>query len=202
MDETRRLWTDQWDNPTFKRELTSYLDQNAGAMARVDKIVCFGLGDWSVQSQSYSYIQHLAALHIRSTLARIQDTPLTTFKVYAQDPAYCTTAEASLRKLDIEPVEHPSGFDLLDENTFVVSMYPTAPVRQMATGLLNHVGGPAGMLCNAIQNDGMYHVKGQWDPSSPWVMAYRDRCENWDPGRLQEEELADGKPFEGLELYR
>jgi hypothetical protein len=76
--------------------------------------------------------------------------------VYAQDPAYDPFDTAYLsEQFGITVLQDPEGFKALNGNTFVISLAPNVPVRQIAIDMTHEFDGPAGFLCGAIQSDGM-----------------------------------------------
>lgn len=133
-----------------------FLSQNTNVARQVNKIVCFGLGCFPAhneRSAKRAYIQHLSARTIRDTIAELQggDAP----KVYVQEPTYCTKGISWIQNLfGFKVVNDPEGFRALDGHTFMVSVAPDAPVRQITMGFTHEFEGPAGMFCNAIDSDG------------------------------------------------
>lgn len=165
----------------------------------VEQIVCFGLGSIGrFSAGSYharSYFQHLAACTIRNFLEEqqaksLEQSPPQKIEIYAQDPSYCDKCKARLReKLRIEVVENPYGFTKVDNSTFVLTFSPDIPVRQIVADLTMKHHGPAGMLCDEIESDGLEYAVRSYnsdmectmssyttDPPSPNLAKYRDRC--------------------------
>jgi hypothetical protein len=168
-------------------------------MIEVRHIVCFGLGHigrYRNGTQSgRSYFQHLAACTVREILeqqqAIIHEQPAPRqIKIYAQDPDYCDNCKATLKeKHRIEVAENPYGFVKIDKNTFVLSFSPNIPVRQIIADLSLEYQGPAGMLCDRIESDGLSYAVQSFnndlhaftssyttDPDSPNLAKYRDEC--------------------------
>ncbi|CAO2652524.1 Nn.00g008070.m01.CDS01 [Neocucurbitaria sp. VM-36] len=174
------VWTKEWTNSEMYRRLTAFLEEHAGkTMQHIDRIICFGLGCFTTkwgQAAKRSYIQHLAACTVRDIIAQGQGgTPP---KVYAQEPIYCAAGIAHIQQhFSIEVLDDPEGFRALDGNTFVISISPNVPVRQIAFGLTHEFGGPAGMFCNDIQSDGLEcDGKGCEYQDGRWVCPYKT-CE-------------------------
>jgi hypothetical protein len=146
----------EWEDSEFCGRIKAFLEDHAGpTVTRVHKIICFGLGCFQREhflDVRRHHMQHLAALTVRDIFARKQggEAPL----VYAQDPWYCPRGISYLQDhLDITVLEDPEGFKAMDGNTFVITVAPNVPVRQLAVDLTHEDGGPAGMLCNAVLTD-------------------------------------------------
>jgi hypothetical protein len=153
-------WRVEWEASDLHAHLTAFLEKHAGsAMQRFDQIICFGLGR-PVSQSSYSrelrrsFVQHLAARTLRDIFATKQSGAVPT--IYAQDPAYRSSDTAYLAKhFDISVVADPEGFKALNGNTFVVSVSPNVPVRQIALNMTDDSHGPAGFFCDHIGSDGL-----------------------------------------------
>lgn len=198
LEEGLRKWKSYWESSNFQKNLVSYLKEGAKQMVKVKQIVCFGLGSLGSGITTYpgaTFIQHLAACAIRDTLETNQTNQHglrnpQRIPIYAQYPAYCKTCKRILREqCKIEVIEDADGFDKINENTFVVSISPDVPVRQIVGDISVQYNGPAGMLCDEIASDGMEYDQQSYDrdvpydryryhtdPSSPNLAAYRDRC--------------------------
>jgi hypothetical protein len=170
----------EWEASALHHQLIAFLEKHiTPAAKRIDKIICFGLGCFRIKADlrwlRRSYTQHLAAVTIRDVLARKQGgvAPL----MYAQDPGYCDDGIAYLKRhLDIQVLKDPEGFRVLDSNTFVVTVSPNVPVRQIVVDLTHDAGGPAGILCDAIRNDGLDEsITVTTDPESPALWAYKQK---------------------------
>jgi hypothetical protein len=56
-----------------------------------------------------------------------------TISCYVQDPAYTDIDEQVLRSIGIMPINDPKGFLRVDMNTFVFSVSPNVPVKQIVS---------------------------------------------------------------------
>jgi hypothetical protein len=156
-DKTEQ-WRADWEASKFYCKLTEFLKKHAGHTAeRVDQIACFGLGclpsKWP-RHQRRSYIQHLAACTVRDIFAQKQGgaPPV----MFTQDPEYCDAAAEHLANhFNMVIMPDPEGFKALNGNTFVITVAPNVPVRQIALGLTWDDGGPVGMMCNSIDSEGL-----------------------------------------------
>jgi hypothetical protein len=184
-----------WGTSKLNESITKFLQQHAGSTAQhVDQIICFGLGCPISASQQTdrtyhrSYVQHLAACTIRDIFARSQSGVAPT--IFAQDPEYSTESIAYLSEnFGMVVLSDPEGFRALNSNTFLITVSPNVPVRQIALGMTHESGGPAGMFCDAINTDGL-ECDGQfWAtdskvrtwlyttcPSSPGLWKYKGRA--------------------------
>ncbi|KAF2028909.1 hypothetical protein EK21DRAFT_68733 [Setomelanomma holmii] len=186
-------WQAQWNTSCLRRQLISFFGKYAqDGTARIDQIICFGLGCLLTVCEGWpevprrAYLQHLAACTIRDTLATYLDGNRP--KIYAQDPSYTLAEEAYLlTHMNITVLPDPEGFKALNGNTLVLSFAPNVPVRQIALDMTHGSNGPAGIFCDAIKDDGLgCDGKGtsddglrrnvcpfSTDPSSPGLWKYK-----------------------------
>jgi hypothetical protein len=192
-------WEEEWEKSKYRQDLIRHLEEHGPKMVDVEQIVCFGLGPIGRFSNEIhyrrSYFQHLAACTVRDFLEEqqsksLEQIPPQKIEIYAQDPSYCDKCRAKLReKHGIEVVENPYGFAKVDSNTFVLTFSPDIPVRQIVADLTIEYHGPAGMLCDEIESDGLEYAVRSYnsdmnctmssyttDPPSPNLAKYRDRC--------------------------
>jgi hypothetical protein len=153
-------WREEWKASGLYAHLTAFLEEHAGdAAQRVDQIICFGLGcPFSVSSYPRklrrSFMQHLAACTLRDIFASNQNCAAPT--IFAQDPAYQSTDTAYLAEhFNIATIADPDGFKALNGHTFVVTVSPNVPVRQIALDMTHESNGPAGFFCDSIASDGL-----------------------------------------------
>ncbi|KAH3943801.1 hypothetical protein HBI56_044560 [Parastagonospora nodorum] len=147
-----------WEASDIHHRLVAFLEEHAGTTTQVDQIICFGLGS-PVSSRHprilrRAYTQHLAACTIRDLFARHQNSPAP--KILAQDPRYTPIDMAYLSThFSTTTLPDPEAFRALNGTTFVISISPDVPVRQVALGMTHDSGGPAGFLCCAIEDNGL-----------------------------------------------
>jgi hypothetical protein len=99
-------------------------------------------------------VQHLAACTLRDLFAAKQNGAAPT--IYAQDPAYQSSNTVYLAEhFGIPVIADPEGFKALNGNTFVMSVSPNVPVRQIALDMTHDSHGPAGFFCDHIGSDGL-----------------------------------------------
>ncbi|KAF2648212.1 hypothetical protein K491DRAFT_722773 [Lophiostoma macrostomum CBS 122681] len=177
--EMLKEWEADWKRSAYRRNLIAQLKKHVRDTEPVKQIICFGTGRLEAK---HSYLQHLAACTVRRIVLEKQDalggrTSLDHINIYAQDPGYCRNCKMKLSKLDIDVVDDPKGVLLMDKSRFVVSFAPDIPVWQLAVDMLFDEGGPAGMLCDVIEDlsdsDVIVCAANPWSPN---VHAYVDRC--------------------------
>ena len=146
-------WKVEWAHSDYRQKLVAYLEQYADRMKDVDRIICFGLGNLgSGRIGRRAYTQHLAAFTISQVLSQERQQPI---PIYAQEPFYCATCKEFLRSsFNMEVVEDPHGFLLIDKNTFIMTVAPDVPVMQIAVDVLYEEGGPSAMLCDEKEDLG------------------------------------------------
>ncbi|KAF1954045.1 hypothetical protein CC80DRAFT_550499 [Byssothecium circinans] len=148
----------------LKPTLTQTLHVHKTLLYPVTKVLCVGLGDFIKSAACYASLNHLIALTIFNEISAIQfsrkKTPaeqllkvlVPQMRLLAQDAEYCATTRKVLEGWGFEVLEGAAGFKAVDGNTFVMSFNSTSrePVSQIVTGLAARFGGPAALLCNAI----------------------------------------------------
>jgi hypothetical protein len=122
--------------------------------AQIDNIVCIGHG--SLCFGTASIIQHCAALFIAYDLTDFYEefgtrleTPIT---VFAQDPGYTVNDKEILYlfPVPIQILTDPEGFLTVNENSLVMSCYPSAPVKQIVADLAADTASGKGPISSGI----------------------------------------------------
>jgi hypothetical protein len=174
------LLLQQWTN---KREmLQKHIREFGKQLINVDKIICFGLGGLK-SNLPKTFVQHLAAVTVRDEIYKLRGRKGAKIEIIAQDPAYCANCAKVLKDvLNITAVTGFEGHLSLTRNTFVISVLPGGPVGQMVADLTLDFGGPATMLCDAIDDDYMapeHTPLGHYHSDEPTrnMVAYKQRCE-------------------------
>jgi hypothetical protein len=197
---------DKWMKSQFCQDLVELLERNASHMNKVLKVVGIGLGALrfddecgSEEESGYfarSYLQHIAAVVIRDTLQKAQNTPH--IDIIVQDPMYCTNCENYLRtNYGILVHTDPGGFLAVDDKTFVLTKKPGINVRQIVMDITDSYGGPAGILCDVIENTGQVKDLGD-DPSSQRCWDYQWKSmQSWMATELED----TGKTFGRAGIY-
>lgn len=152
-------WKAEWEGSDLHRELVTFLTKHVGdGTQSIRQIICFGLGApvsfEHPRAQRRSYVQHLAACTIRDIFARQQGGARPA--MFAQDPGYEAIDSSYLTEhFDCTVLDDPDGFKALDGGTFVITVAPNVPVRQIALDLTHDSDGPAGFLCDLIHSNGL-----------------------------------------------
>jgi hypothetical protein len=133
---SRKAWL---SSQTFQ-SLKTNLDSITFAL-KVTQIICFGLGSLA---HSRANPQHAV---VESLISYFKEKTGHNVRCYAQDPAYSESDKEFLKRaIGIDIIEHPKGFLEVDENTFVISISPDVPVKQIVFDLQQ----PAAMLWNTV----------------------------------------------------
>lgn len=132
-------------------------------VAPIAKIVGFALGpvtyldsksgDGIGPSATHALTQHMALQTIAEVLKERNGGR--EVKCYTQDPANKGIGNEFLKTIGITPLDDPKGFLEVDDKTFVVSIHPNVPVRQVIADLQY----PAAMLWNTVEKP----VKKKWE---------------------------------------
>jgi hypothetical protein len=149
-DQKHLLWQ---DSKTWKH-LAALVQEVLGTKT-VNKVLCFGLGDFcrfapewfkrqhdfwdeslEVKNVMGCMIQHSMALTIAQLCRGNETLPL-----LAQDPEYTEVAEDILTKKEFKIVgtHGAGGFAEIDEDSIVISPFASAPVKQIIADLARPV---------------------------------------------------------------
>ncbi|KAF1953604.1 hypothetical protein CC80DRAFT_551248 [Byssothecium circinans] len=207
---------ENWQESDFYQKLKAHLEKYGNEMEEVRTVLCFGLGPLKLEQASAeemedhvarAFLQHTAAFLIRSTLEEVQG--MGDIRVGVQDPLYCGKCKELLyTKYKCDMMESPTGFEYIyNQNAFIVTKSPTAPVRQIVGDLTVGFGGPAGILCDRIDED--YDVQYPFhDPPSGRLYKFKKENEELellldDTGATVEFEgfTLPGQVFEKVGLY-
>lgn len=134
---------------------------------RIDKIVCMGLGTLARQTGSLEgldarhrpYFQHIVALGIAQGLEELYSNlpehfgkEVSQVSVIAQDPNYSESDKTLLAEKGITVLEDPNGLLAIDEQTFVMSAFPSFPLYEIIADMLPT--GPAAIFDASLPTDG------------------------------------------------
>ena len=121
----------------------------------ITKIVGIGLGALTDPEQSENPLQDIRALVQHAAIRAIADTLKKQnggreVECYAQDPENDQDVTVQfLRTIGITPLNDPKAFLEIDENTFVVSVCPNIPVRQ----IVSDIARPMVMLWDIVKKE-------------------------------------------------
>ncbi|KAF1921270.1 hypothetical protein BDU57DRAFT_592139 [Ampelomyces quisqualis] len=172
--------TENWLQSSFYQPFIDRVEEKVRRMTEVKSVACFGLGrlmkDMDLPGSHIitNYLQHIVALKIRNLIEKVQKGKVTeNIPIYTQDPAYCTNCKSILEKeLGFQVMESNSGYLKVDANSFVITCAPAAPVRQIIGDLTKDSIGPAGMLCQPIDGDGVETAENIVDMPSPSIEQF------------------------------
>ncbi|KAI2624057.1 hypothetical protein GGS21DRAFT_532788 [Xylaria nigripes] len=150
----------------------------------IDKVICFGLGNDIARLNMIELSQYPAALTIREYLEKRFGHKV---RLLTQDPAYDANSMAVLEQHGFEVVgEHGiEGLLMVDENSFVISIQPTACIKQVIADLARPavfitLSDKKTYMNSAIGDDKPWSVLTTLDPETPRTRNmfegyYRDR---------------------------
>ncbi|KAI1494413.1 hypothetical protein F5X96DRAFT_617826 [Biscogniauxia mediterranea] len=116
--------------------------------AKVDKIVCFALGEPGNETRS-RMMQHAMITTIADML---QERFQTRVRKLTQDPGYSAVTADGLRRHGFEVMEEPggvAGYLEIDNNSVVASIYLPQPIKQMIADMAR----PMMIIVNSIIPD-------------------------------------------------
>ncbi|KAF2466011.1 uncharacterized protein BDR25DRAFT_345882 [Lindgomyces ingoldianus] len=149
-------WEQSWNKSVERQKLLESV-QTAKSTVPINKIIGLGLGSGNRPYKDYtharfSYCQHLAACDIALELQKLYGPDTEPIEIFGQDPEYTPNDKVILAHLNppIATLEDPYGFLAIDKTTFVMSVHPNVPVRQIIADLAleSNDACPAGVLWN------------------------------------------------------
>jgi hypothetical protein len=163
----------------------------------INKIVCFGLGSFSIPDAPYHPPDDYRARHhvqtaaiqtiISALIEKHQRENPRAHKLeipcYVQDPAYQPADKKFLKELGLILVNDPKGFLKVDKNTLFYTVAPNEPIRQ----IIADVQWPGGLICDTIPKDAGEEDKGKWaklraspEESAKWRVFDKNLIKFWD----------------------
>jgi hypothetical protein len=142
--------------------LASTLEKCGENLDKITKVICFGNGDFhpdACHDESRAMAQHAAALTVVKILRERsgRDVPL-----LAQDPAYTESVKEVLQKRGFSiyggPGRASHGFIDVDDDTFVMSISPSAPVRSVIADFAR----PAILMCDGYWKGSLDELHAMW----------------------------------------
>lgn len=129
-----------WETAPSRQYLMALVSSRQNAVRAVDKIFGLGLGPICAGATRPLYMpdehlkEHMAVLAIAEEVARVKRGPVT---IYAADPCYTTECRRALAVMGIQVVNcfGAKAFTMVDENSIVVTRYPSFPVREILADL-------------------------------------------------------------------
>lgn len=154
-EQVQELFTESiqaWEeSETCKKLRTTLLARKDSLNGKINKIVAFANGSFSLDLMDKSYhrtsFQHAMILTLRDIFAQVDET--SGVKCLAQDPAYTDADRAVLQDSDITVVDDPKGFLEVDESTIVTSFAPNVPVK----AVISEIARPAVIIWNTVLDE-------------------------------------------------
>ncbi|RYP51566.1 hypothetical protein DL769_010792 [Monosporascus sp. CRB-8-3] len=123
-------------------------------LSSITKIICFGLRDFHqdlLSTVKRSLLHHAAAL----TVARqLRDKTKKHIPLFTQDPPYCDGSKEVLKNPGFQVYERAArftrGFIDIDKNTLVMSIFSTAPVREI---IVDFNFRPTILICDGLAGE-------------------------------------------------
>ncbi len=133
----------------------------------IRKIVAFACSSMTEEREGGSArhaVQHAMMMTVRDVLERMQNagsesdldqvdqaekTDRVTVQCFAQDPAYDAVDRALLAEEGVAVLDDPHGFLAVDETSFVISVAPSVPVRQIVADIAR----PAAMIWGRVLSE-------------------------------------------------
>jgi hypothetical protein len=144
------LWEQSVEGIAFRNLFVRLLKNNMLA-TKIKKVVGFALGSPSCgpahpTAQDNSLHQHVLLVSILSFFNTAVERSIPCF---IQDPIYTQADEQCFSDHGIMVLKDPEGFLEIDNETFVLSIYPDIPVKQIVFDIVK----PALLLWNTIKVD-------------------------------------------------
>ncbi|KAI1422471.1 hypothetical protein F5Y12DRAFT_717368 [Xylaria sp. FL1777] len=181
-----------WEATRLYRTMQQNITNNP-EFAAVRKVIRIGLGalehgkhsDDTQDTIDSSFAQYALLLTVRELIARQARTE--SILCYAQDPALSPVDVAALTAVGITVLDDPGALLEIDERSFVISIAPEIPVKQIVTDIAR----PIGMIWDVDD-----------DPGTPWT---------FDPPSAKSDEMLNDEyfvltfgyygPFSGATMY-
>lgn len=139
----------EWEQSDDCQRLCNTLERiPSSTLNGISKIVAFACSTMAYDDsccQKRSIAQHAMALTIRDFLQRKNGSQIGCF---AQDPAYTEIDKAVLQCTGIIVLDDPRAFLEVDEASFIVSIGPDVPIRQIVLDIAR----PAAMIWDKVKS--------------------------------------------------
>ena len=140
VEERFQNWNAQWEkSKTYQTLLAKLLLSNLGG---INKILAYGNGSiadieaYSGMCQDgdpeYWYKRHVYQHGVMLLIHYLVKASGQQATCYAQDPVYTNIDKSVLGEHDIEILEDPEGFDMIDNESVVICFCPDFPMKQIA----------------------------------------------------------------------
>ncbi|KAJ5121427.1 uncharacterized protein N7515_009388 [Penicillium bovifimosum] len=169
----------KWEESSTCKKFFETLASSAGSH-EIKKIIGFACGSLSLPNNSHSATEHALLVSVRDWLkSRDGDKEAA---CYVQDPMNTSVDREVLAEVGFEVIDDPRGWLEVDEKSFVISIAPNVPVKE----IIADIARPAVVIwfrVKAESND----EGGDTDPDSSRVRAM-----------MEEYELFELEPYDDL----
>lgn len=139
----------EWEQSDDCRRLRNALERiPSSTLNGISRIVAFACSTMAYNGspcQNPSIAQHGMVLTIRDFLQRKSGSRI---RCFAQDPAYTEIDKAVLQYTGITVLDDPRAFLEVDEASFIVSIGPDVPIRQVVLDIAR----PAAMIWDKVKS--------------------------------------------------
>lgn len=139
----------EWEQSNDCQRLRNALERiPSSTLNGISKIVAFACSTIAYDDspcQKPSIAQHAMVLTIRDFLQRKNGSQI---RCFAQDPAYTEIDKAVLQCIGITVLDDPRAFLEVDEASFIVSVGPDVPIRQIVLDIAR----PAAMIWDKVKS--------------------------------------------------
>lgn len=139
----------EWEQSHDCQQLRNALERiPSSTLNGISKIVAFACSTMAYDEpicQKPSIAQHAMVLTIRDFLHRKNGSQI---RCFAQDPAYTEIDKAVLQHTGITVLDDPRAFLEVDEASFIVSVGPDVPIRQIVLDIAR----PAAMVWDKVKS--------------------------------------------------
>lgn len=138
-------WEQSDDCQRLRNALERIPSSTLNGISKIVAIACSTMAYDEPSCQKPSIAQHAMVLTIRDFLQRKNGSQI---RCFAQDPAYTEIDKAVLQSTGITVLDDPRAFLEVDEASFIVSVGPDVPVRQIVIDIAR----PAAMIWDKVKS--------------------------------------------------
>ena len=182
----------KWEGSDGQKELLRSLEALKHTV-RITNIVCLGNGP-IVDKLHRPASQHAAVLDIAARLSKMYEQvslgdgqPL---KIYAQDPGYTAMDKQVLAEYNMEVLEDPHAFLIVNSGSLVISCCPSFPTKQILADIA--ADDPSRCPAAVFWTNAVYRTQG-----SEMVKGWRKVFDGdaWRGAKTRKEMTEMGNPF-------
>ncbi|CAG8162735.1 unnamed protein product [Penicillium olsonii] len=172
----------EWKSTSVCRKLKTILSASAHNHD-INKVIGFGLGGFSRRMIPYKSATRAMTQHVLLRVLKdwLQKKTGGKSPCYAQDPAYNSTDTQVLQENGIEVIDDPCGWLEVDEQSMVVSIAATVPVKE----IIADIARPAVIIWDRVSFEdaiGMTGESARLDPNSYRVFKMMEEYDMFEFG--------------------